>query len=315
MSKPTHPETEAPRARRAEEIRRYLQTGDYDPHHAAWPGNVFESGRAARKDLTEALAAEVRGRSGVGEGKAASSPLAGENLVRFARKKLEPMVVGLFPRAEREPVLDALERSVVFLTDEHIETVLRESTWLHTSWTLANLYLGSIGAELLSDDAPRIVGLSEETTCYVSTDYFLEHEKFSDFVVHEAAHIFHNCKRRTVGLPETRRREWLLEIDFRKRETFAYACEAWSRIVALGGSPAERHALVSEFAAKGLSADEERVDSEELLAVLREAAGARNGWKRILSWCAPEARLRPRVGAGSFPRRTRIPQEARSRLE
>ena len=38
-------------------------------------------------------------------------------------------------------------------------------------------------------------------------------------------------ERRTVGLPETRQREWLLDIDFRKRETFAYACEAYSRIL------------------------------------------------------------------------------------
>ena len=30
--------------------------------------------------------------------------------------------------------------------------------------------------------------------------------------------------RDTVGLSVTRRREWLLDIDYRKRETFAYAC-------------------------------------------------------------------------------------------
>jgi hypothetical protein len=34
-----------------------------------------------------------------------------------------------------------------------------------------------------------------------------------------------------IGLPETRTREWLLPIDFRKRETFGYACEAYARIV------------------------------------------------------------------------------------
>ena len=40
-------------------------------------------------------------------------------------------------------------------------------------------------------------------------------------MVHEVAHIFHNCKRRNAGLPETRRKEWLLDIEFRKRETLA----------------------------------------------------------------------------------------------
>ena len=71
---------------------------------------------------------------------------------------------------------------------------------------------------------PRIVGLSEETTCYVCANYSREENRFDDFVVHEVAHIFHNGKRETIGLPEIRGREWLLEIDYAKRETFAYAC-------------------------------------------------------------------------------------------
>jgi hypothetical protein len=79
----------------------------------------------------------------------------------------------------------------------------------------------------MSDDAPWIVGFSEETTFYVSPEYFRDDQPFADFVVHEAAHVFHNCKRRTLGLPETRTREWLLDIVFAKRETFAYACEAY----------------------------------------------------------------------------------------
>lgn len=78
---------------------------------------------------------------------------------------------------------------MVFLTDENIELVLRESSpWLHSSWVLANLYLGSIGAELLAEDAPRIVGLSEETTCYVSTEYFVD--------VRAAARPTANARRR-----------------------------------------------------------------------------------------------------------------------
>lgn len=278
--------------RRAREIERYLTTGDYDPHHAAWPGSIFESGHAARRDLTDALIARVAARR-----RARTRPAvvpSGDELRRFTRTKLAPMVCGLFPRVEHEAVLAVLETSVVILTEDNIEAVLRESSWLHTSWTLANLYLGSIGAELLADDAPRIVGLSEETTCYVSTEYFRETDKFADFIVHEAAHIFHNCKRRTVGLREARCREFLLEIAFRKRETFAYACEAWSRILKLSKRAAERSALVEEFAAQP-SAPDERVDSEELADILREAARARNGWKRILNRCAPPPVARRRV--------------------
>jgi hypothetical protein len=107
--------------------------------------------------------------------------------------------------------------------------------------------------------------------------------------VHEAAHIFHNCKRRTIGIPETRRKEWLLPIEFRKRETFAYACEAYARILELGASLADRKALLSELSRGPLPGDE-RVDGDEYLDILREAVQARNGWKRIPARCAPVRR-------------------------
>ncbi len=89
----------------------------------------------------------------------------------------------------------------------------------HCAWTIANLYLASLGGELLGKDAPHLVGLSEETTCYFSPEYFAEDDPFADFIVHEAAHIFHNCKRATIGLRETRTKVWLFDIEYRKRET------------------------------------------------------------------------------------------------
>ena len=89
-----------------------------------------------------------------------------------------------------------------------------------------------------------VVGMSEETTCYVSLAHFAEEDEFADYVVHEAAHVFHNTKRRTAGLPETRRRQWLLPIAFEKRETFAFACERYSRILKLGKRPADRRWLL-----------------------------------------------------------------------
>ncbi len=162
--------------------------------------------------------------------------------------------------------------------------------------TLGNLYLTSIDAELLADDAPRLVGLSEETTCYVTPEAF-EGEPFADFVVHEAAHIFHNCKRRTVGLTETRTKEWLLDIEFRKRETFAYSCEAYSRVLARAASPKKRRDLAEEYGRK-VRISEDRVDPDEVASIVVEAASLRNGWKVILSRCAPLRRA-SRVATGS----------------
>ena len=73
--------------------------------------------------------------------------------------------------------------------------------------------------------------MSEETTCYLTPEYFTETDPFADFVVHEVAHIFHNCKRGTLGLKQTRTREWLLDIEFSERETFAYSCRSEERRV------------------------------------------------------------------------------------
>lgn len=133
--------------------------------------------------------------------------------------------------------MEIVEPSVVFLTGGIIESILLARRFDGPPWTIADLYLAGVGAELLADDAPRLAGLSEETTCYVSPDYFAEDDLFADFIVHEVAHIFHNCRRATIGLSETRTKVWLLDIEFRKRETFAYACEAYARILERGTNP------------------------------------------------------------------------------
>jgi hypothetical protein len=222
------------------------------------------------------LVAEVRRRT-----PNASVPVAldGLEVVAFTRAKVTPMVRGLFPRREQDSVLEVLSRSVVFLSPANIDQVLLETHWTSTAWDLANPYLASCEAPLLGEDALHIIGLSEETTCYVSSQYVEGGDgRFADVIVHEAAHVFHNCKRRAPGLDETRRREWPLELEFTKRETFAYACETYSRILELGGTPASRRDLLAELEQGHMPADE-RVDGGEYLAILREAVAARNGWE------------------------------------
>ncbi|MDP9036432.1 MAG: hypothetical protein M3O50_16650 [Myxococcota bacterium] len=67
------------------------------------------------------------------------------------------MVRGLFHAAEHEAVLSLLEKSVVFLSVDNIESVLRRQSWLHSAWDLANLYLSSVDAELLGPEAPSLL--------------------------------------------------------------------------------------------------------------------------------------------------------------
>ena len=267
-----------------QEIKRYLRSGEQDHMYGAWPGSdLFARAKLGRAALRGALISTVRGRT---RHAVAPSALRTMDAVAFTRAKVAPMVRGLFPECEQDAVLEVLGRSVVFLTPSTIDGVLENTPWPHTAWVLANLYLASCGAELLAEDAPQIVGLSAETTCYVSMEYFHEQGRIDDFVVHEAARIFHNCKRQTVGLREIRGREWLLPIDFVKRETFAYVCEAYSRILELADCLPARRKLVSEMEQGPMPADEHVVASE-YMDILREAVAARNGWKVILARCAP----------------------------
>jgi hypothetical protein len=146
--------------------------------------------------------------------------------------------------------------------------------------------VGGFGAKLLGDDAPDIVGFSVDATCFVSPQYFAEEDPFADFVVHEVAHIFHNCKRAPIGLRQTRGKEWLLDIQYLKRETFAYACETYARVLERDKSRAGRQALAEEYERESRISDE-RIEAKEIAGIVREAAAARNGWKVILARCSP----------------------------
>lgn len=76
-----------------------------------------------------------------------------------------------------------------------------------------------------------------------------------------------------------------MPIQYRKRETFAYACEAYSRILEIAKKPADRRVLVETLNERPLPADD-RVDLDEYVAILTEAVNRKNGWKSILARCS-----------------------------
>ena len=264
-------------------VDQYIQTGEYDPLYLCFEGqHHLERIRNGRQSLHNALISDLRSlASSVSARQPNGLPT---DLRLFTREKVDAMVRGLFKRTEVEVVLDSLENSVVFLTPDTIEeTLLLEDP--NTAWELASLYLRSIGAEPISEEAQQIVGMSAELKCYVSMKYFTEVDPFDDFVVHEAAHVFHNVKRRTIGLRESPRKEWLLPIVFQKRETFAYACEAYSRILDLGMRPQDRQMHFDQLK-QSFCPPDERVDADEYYDILANAITKRNGWKLILERCS-----------------------------
>ncbi len=273
----------------AQEIQQFLATGDYDAVHAAWPGrHALERIHAGDAALRSALADALRQRT---KGLTFPSMPPDFDAGQFVLGKVRPMVCGLFPAKERQVMLDLFEKSLVFVSGDNIETLIRETDRLSTARQTTNLFLGSLGLPGLDDQPVVFVGFSEETTFYVSMAYFKEGDPFADWVVHEAAHVFHNWKRAYVGLPETRTREFLLNIAFAKREVFAYACEAYSRILEQAKGPADRRRRYAEYVENGVP-DDARICHYELVDVVESAVEARNGWKRILAHCSPPSMIK-----------------------
>lgn len=277
-----------------DELARYLATGHHDED--GW--RRYEGRTAIEQMIAHSSALRTALLQRVAElevgGREPSLPVQRLE-ASWLREKLRPMVEGLFVPDEQPPVLEFVEGSVVFLTADTVHQLLPDLRWDHTAWNIARIWLDSINAPPLSDEAPGLLGLSEEKTCYVSLRYFkdFEDDPFADYVVHEVAHIFHNNKRRYIGLPPRGRREWMLELEFRRRELFAHACEFYSRIAARASNRREREALVEAFAprAEGFA---DQLDPHELVDILRQAARARSGWRAILRRCAPPPKSRVR---------------------
>lgn len=267
----------------SEEITRFLNSGLSDPLATAWSGEgVLERCQRADRELRAALVAEVRRRA---EARLQPTLPEGFGPAKHCRAVLAPMVQGFFPNADRAVVLDVLVQATVFVTKDNVEEILLTESSGHTAWMVANLYLLSLGLELLSPDAPRIVGLSADRKCYVALDYFRQDGTgFEDFVIHEAAHVFHNCKWHYLGRPERKRQPWLLPVRFHDQENFAYSCEAYGRILQRARGRPERIRLAAEFAA-GFHSDPEHVSAGKVGAIVQEAVRARNGWKAILHHC------------------------------
>ena len=284
------------------EVAHYLATGEHDPNNwRRYPGNnAMEQMTAQAEALRAALELRVRDLE-VG---CDALPVPADRISRsFLEQKLAPMVNGIFEPDDRPVVLETLVGSITFLTRDEVHRVLRESGWPRTNWDIARIWLDSIGAPPLAPDSDGLLGLSENQRCYVSLRYFddLGSDDCSDYVVHEAAHLLHNNKRRYLGLPERGRSEWLLDIDFRKRELFAYACEFWSRISTEASDRKARLELIERLVPR-LENFRGEFDPKLMRELLEAAARSRNAWRRISKQCGP--------GRAASGRRASRPKEA-----
>ena len=94
-----------------DEIARYLGTGESDVLHASWPGDsVIACAQIGDQALRNALIAEVTRRAPHPE---IPDQLTKLDVSAYAKRKIAPMVHGLFPAIEQPVVMGMFSRSVV----------------------------------------------------------------------------------------------------------------------------------------------------------------------------------------------------------
>jgi hypothetical protein len=125
-------------------VAHFLATGESDSFGTSFPGrHALERIRACESVLRDALVQEVQLRA---RGREHTHTPPNTNSTAWVRQKVAPMIHGLFRADERETMLVTAERSIVFLTCESIDRLIRKAAYLETAWTLANMFLSSLRA-------------------------------------------------------------------------------------------------------------------------------------------------------------------------
>jgi len=192
------------------------------------------------------------------------------------RQRVEPMVTGLVqPDWQQVALSEIVPRTFVLnfqgakaAIDAELSTCFMGSAW-RILWAL----FGDYGLKP-SDVEMGCDGIAGDFA-HVRWSAYETKDPYSDVIVHEAAHLLHYLKPAHHGLHVRRGRERFVDVEFRHRELFAYACEAYSQAV----RHSERKSRVS-FAEKMQDGafSFPRGEIEEVAALVLIAARARNGW-------------------------------------
>ena len=204
-----------------------------------------------------------------------ASPVPPETI----RRRIQPMVAGLVQRDWQEVALrEATTRTFVLnfqgakaAMDAELSTCFLGSAW-RILWAL----FGDHG--LKPDDVEMECDGLAGDFAHVRWSAYEATDPYSDVVVHEAAHLLHYLKPLHYGLLVRRGQERFVDVEFCHRELFAFACEAYSRVVLHG----ERRSRLS-FAEKMFEGafSFPRGHIEEVASLVLSAARARNGWRVI----------------------------------
>jgi hypothetical protein len=244
----------------AEQVERFLATG-------AWAG-----GRHGVAPMRELLTRIVAWRAARAPGLRSRPPADPAAVVR---DRIGSLIEGLFDPIDAATLIAVIPTRVRVLTPSTFPAAAL-AVPLSTAWDLANLLLDDLRVPTLSDDVPQLDGICAAGCAWVLPRAFAA-SPHSDVLVHEVAHLLHLLRRDEVGLSGE---GLLIGVPPRRRETFAYACEAWAIALRAGGLQPE---------APPLGQDDARVDRKRLERLLAEAA-AGGGFGALRRWAEGSAR-------------------------
>jgi len=260
-------------------IERFLRAGE-ETWEGAGSGRSsfaqFKEDEAYTRASKAALRSLLRLLGDLLPAKARSAPPVPPNTIR---KRIKPMVAGLVQEDWREVALREITARTFVLnfqgTTAAIEAEL-STCLMGSAWRILWALFGDHG--LKPDDVEvGCDGLAGDYA-HVRWSAYQTNDPYSDVVVHEAAHMLHYLKPSHYRLHVRRGQERFVDIEFRHRELFAYACEAYSRVV-LHGERRFRIAFAEKMQDAAFSFPRSQV--AEVAALVISAARARSGWRVI----------------------------------
>jgi hypothetical protein len=147
---------------------------------------------------------------------------------------------------------------------------------LGTAWQILCALFGDYG---LKPEEIKVEcdGVSGGGFAHVRLPAYESQDPYSDVIVHKAAHLLHYLKPAHYGLQVRRDQQRFVDVEFCHRELFAFASEAYSRVV-LHNKRKSRISFAEEMKARAFSFPRGQI--EEVAAVVRSSR-ARNGWRVI----------------------------------
>jgi hypothetical protein len=260
-------------------IERFLRTAD-ETWDGAGSGRFttaqFQNNEAYRRAAKHALRTVFHMLANLLPAEAQLAPRVDPEAIR---SRVAPMVTGLVQEDWQEVATRELVSRTFVLNFRGAKAALEvelPSCDMESAWRILWALYGDYG---LRPDHIEMTcdGLAGD---YAHVRWFAYETKdpYSDVVVHEAAHLLHYLKPRNFGLHVRRHQERFVDIDFNQRELFAYACEAYSRLV-LHGPRKARVSFAEKMQDEAFSFP--RGEIKEVAALVMDAARARNGWRVI----------------------------------